>query len=66
MSQQDKQQLNEILHDDHKADDTVKRAVAEALRRNKERGNRVPVWDGQEIVFVEPDQIPTEEPKDPR
>ncbi|MBL8088133.1 MAG: hypothetical protein JNM85_08715 [Chthonomonas sp.] len=57
MGDQDKQQLNEILHDDHKADATVKRAIAEGLRENKLRGNKVAVWNGQEVVLVEPDGI---------
>jgi phosphoserine phosphatase len=31
------------------------KAVQEALKQHKEAGNKVPIWSGNQVVYVEPD-----------
>jgi hypothetical protein len=52
------EQLNEVLGDDKKLDQTVRRAVEEAIRQHREQKNKVAGWDGEKVIIVDPNEAP--------
>ncbi len=48
--------------DDAMTDDTVRKAVAAEIEEHKKQKNKVPAWDGEKVVIVDP-RKPTDKPK---
>lgn len=53
-----KDQLVQLLEEELVTDETVRRAVAEAIEENKARKNQVAAWDGEKVVLIPAEQIP--------
>ncbi len=58
MKKEESEKLKTILNNDSLTDETVKQAIREGVNENKQRGNKVAVWNGEQVVLVDPEEIP--------
>ena len=58
MKNEESEKLKTILNNDSLTDETVKQAIREGVNENKQRGNKVAVWNGEQVVLVDPEEIP--------
>jgi hypothetical protein len=52
--------LDEILADTKKVEDALCAAVKHALRRHKQAGNPIAVWQNGQVVWLAPEEIPND------
>jgi hypothetical protein len=57
--------INAIFQEGTEIDRALKRAVREAVRRHKLLGNPIAVWQDNQVVWLQPDEIPVEPDEDP-
>lgn len=48
--------------DDQATDDTVRKAVAAEIEEHKKCRNKVPAWDGEKVVMIDP-SAPEDKPQ---
>ena len=64
MSYQIHNKLAELFQNGQEIDLVVKRAVRLALKEHKELNNPVAGWDGNSVIVIPPEEIPSSEEKE--
>ncbi|MBS1705958.1 MAG: hypothetical protein JST40_08795 [Armatimonadetes bacterium] len=53
----DQMDLHELLKNVDALDETVRRAVEDAMEEHLRHNNKVAAWDGHKVVLVDPEEL---------